>query len=158
MKRTPCGLPVAVKRNRPKECDILKALAASSSGKLFPMYYYYSNTTFGCYSEMIGSASLMDWLWLIPVQFGPHEMTPDRLRVLKTVFLQGVTAVHKCVIVCIATHCLRISACRKIVVRRSVALKLPSCVCVGVSCTFHPHCTWIYECACVCICSCQLLV
>lgn len=91
MKTTPCGLPVAIKRNKPKECDLLKALAAAASGKLFPAYYYYSNTTYGCYSEYL---DYVKWSDALPAH-AQREYSPAQLRTIKTLFLQGVTAVHK---------------------------------------------------------------
>lgn len=93
LKTTPCGLPVAIKRNTPKECNLLRALAAAASGKLFPAYYYYSNTTYACYSEHLGPHHTR-WSDLIIVR---PQLPPPVLWGLKTVFLQGVTAVHKCV-------------------------------------------------------------
>lgn len=87
LRRTPCGLGVAVKKifDR-RECEILQLAEASQAAcpGCFPRCYYHSNTTFGAYMELLPNDT-------IPlVQF---FRSPPHIRAIKSLFLQGLSAI-----------------------------------------------------------------
>lgn len=82
-KTTPCGLHVALKKSSdPKECNILKLMTSRKSEAVcpgcFPEYYYFSNSTNACYSELIHPIAPLSRV--LPIKSSTLAGNPARLR------------------------------------------------------------------------------
>ena len=92
-KTTPCGTKVAVKGLRtPNECMRLRMVSTGESAvacpHCFPRYYYFGNGTRACYSERV---NMIGWGRVMSTK---RNLDPAGVQRVKSIFLQGVAAIH----------------------------------------------------------------
>jgi serine/threonine protein kinase len=95
-KTTPCGTKVVVKASRSertiehiqKECLTLQRLDDGSCEGCFPKYYFYSNRSRACYSELLKHSNITFGLIVRAARFGNH------LPIVKKLIHQGIVAIQ----------------------------------------------------------------